>query len=171
MKERLSNLSTSSRHGDHYAFALSGIGFLIASIYQLVTRNYVLAIVFLLFGLLFLGLSFFLYRYYSMFYDVFMDDNFIFISDDENNMIKIELEKISSVYYHHSFFYGQGSIESIIVVEFTEKIKYGKKIMFFPTSLESDNTYRLNRNILTLIKENVDNYNKNNVIEQALKKE
>ena len=110
MKERLSNLSTSARRMEHYVLAFVGIGLIVASIYDQIIKDHVSAIIFLFFGLLILGIVFFIYKYYSKMKDVFIDDNFIYISKGDENWAEVELDKIKSIKYHSIYSYTESII-------------------------------------------------------------
>ncbi len=156
MKQRISSLDTEHHQASLYLYGFFGLLLFIGILINIFKGQFDLVLGFGgLFIFLIIGLI--ITRYYLNFLRIaFIDDSYLYISQNDLGEIKIPLDNIKSV----SYFWYPASIkaERLILIKYLNREKSLKKVLIIPAHLDKDNKFKWNRNILGLIKNKIKNY-------------
>lgn len=157
IKYKISNSATDLQRSQIYILYLVDFVVLIVLVVNLIQgSDFVIPFGFGLFGLLLL-FTFVIRRYTSMLCEAYIDDEYLYLENKKGHD-KLELSNIKSLRYHP--FHFRLVTESIIIVGFYKDTEVGEKIYIYPTSLDDRKEYKSNREILKLIAEKVNEYNR-----------
>jgi len=164
MAERISNLSTSTQKVGPYFIALYCIGFFLFGVYKLIKKDFFMTILLMVISLFLFIFFYLVYKFNSLFYEAFIDDNYIYIIEGRKKN-KIKLNEIQSVEYHSFLINPFG--EPMIKIVFKNNFSFGNKVVIKPTNLDKNNNYHLNNQVLDLIKTKINEYyNRINLIQE-----